>query len=229
MKDIRVVLVEDDLHVARVNRDLLEASADVHVIGTATSCAEGDQLVRNLRPDLVLLDVYLPDGTGLALLRNWRERGELVEVIMVTAADDMPAIREALAHGAFDYLIKPFTKARLADAVQRYRARRGSVKPTFDQQQLDRYLGVTAAGAPVTPKGIDLRTLERVATVLAEHAAPMSAEEVGAHVGLSRVTTWRYLEYLVEAGRATLDYQYGVAGRPSKLYRVVPGSHSPDR
>ncbi|WP_027481277.1 response regulator, partial [Deinococcus pimensis] len=99
MSAIRVVLVEDDLRVARVNRDLLEAEGDVHVVGTATGVVEGDRLVGTLRPDLVLLDVYLPDGSGLDLLRAWRARGELFEVVMVTAADAGGAVQSALAHG----------------------------------------------------------------------------------------------------------------------------------
>lgn len=221
MSAIRVVLVEDDLRVARVNRDLLEADPDVHVIGTALNVAEGDQLARNLRPDLVLLDVYLPDGSGLDLLRAWRARSEVFEVIMVTAADDVAAVQTALAQGALDYLIKPFDRARLMDALARYRLRRQHRGSTFDQQQLDRYLGVLSA--PALPKGIDPHTLERVTQLLRQRPGSLSAEDVGAQVGLSRPTAWRYLEHLVSAGQAELDYHYG-AGRPSKRYRSVSGS-----
>ena len=219
MSAIRVILVEDDLRVARVNRDLLEIDPDVHVVGTAANCEEGDQLVRNLHPDLVLLDVYLPDGTGLDLLKEWRAREERFDVIMVTAADDVNAVQGAVAHGVLDYLIKPFDRARLTDALARYRSRRRHLRSTFDQERLDRFLGVSSE--PTLPKGIDARTLERVAQLLSHSGQAMSAEDVGAHVGLSRVTAWRYLEYLVGTGRAKLDYQYGSAGRPSKLYKAT--------
>ena len=220
MNDIRVVLVEDDLRVARVNRDLLEQDPEVHVVGTATSVEQGDQLVRNLRPDLVLLDVYLPDGSGLDLLRTWRAREELFEVVMVTAADDVTAVRGALSNGALDYLIKPFDRARLADALARFRARNRHASATFDQERLDRFLGVGSATS-ASPRGIDPQTLERVVVLLRDQEVALSAEEVGAHVGLSRVTAWRYLEYLVSAGRARSDYLYKAAGRPAKLYRAV--------
>ena len=79
---------------------------------------------------------------------------------------------------------------------------------------------VDAGGSYVIPGGIDPHTLERVAAVLDGSPAPLSAEEVGDRAGLSRVTAWRYLEHLVRAGRATLDHQYGLAGRPAKLYRA---------
>ncbi|MDB5045106.1 MAG: histidine kinase [Deinococcus sp.] len=223
---VRVLLVEDDLRVARVNRDLLERDPDVHVVGSAATCAQGDALAQALSPDLILLDVQLPDGSGLGLLRHWRTQGRTTDVAMITAADDESSVRTALAHGAFDYLIKPFTGARLAELVARHRARHTpsaapAAAPRLDQASLDRLLGVTASAAESLPRGIDPHTLERVYVALAVTERPNSAEEIGDRVGLSRVTAWRYLEHLVRVGRAQLDHQYGLAGRPAKLYRAL--------
>lgn len=138
---------------------------------------------------------------------------------MVTAAGDVGAVREALSHGVLDYLIKPFDRARLEGALARYRLRRAHAQNHFDQQQLDRYLGV--AGSAPLPRGVDPHTLERVAQLLRMDGTGLSADDVGARIGLSRPTAWRYLEHLVSAGRAELDYQYG-AGRPSKRYKATP-------
>lgn len=220
-RSVRVLLVEDDLRVARVNRDLLERDPEVHVVGSAATCAQGDALVQALNPDLVLLDVHLPDGSGLGLLRHWRSVGRTTDVALITAADDEASVRLALAHGAFDYLIKPFTGARLAELLARHRARHAatSPQPRLDQASLDRLLGIGAASAEPLPRGVDPHTLERVFQALTEAARSISAEEVGERVGLSRVTAWRYLEHLVRTGRAALDHQYGLAGRPAKLYR----------
>ncbi|BDP41264.1 transcriptional regulatory protein [Deinococcus aetherius] len=221
MTRVRVLLVEDDLRVARVNRDLLERDPDVHVVGSAATLAQGDALAQALAPDLILLDVYLPDGSGLGLLRHWRAQGRTTDVALITAADDEASVKAALAQGAFDYLIKPFTGARLAEVVSRHRARR-TARGTLDQAHLDRLLGVgTGPGVPEPlPRGIDPHTLERVAQVLAGAPDALSAEEVGDRTHLSRVTAWRYLEHLVRVGRASLDHQYGLAGRPAKLYRA---------
>jgi response regulator of citrate/malate metabolism len=223
---VRVLLVEDDLRVARVNRDLLERDPDVHVVGSAATCAQGDALAQALAPDLILLDVHLPDGSGLGLLRHWRTQGRTTDVALITAADDEFSVRTALAHGAFDYLIKPFTGARLAELVARHRARHTpSTTPAtasrLDQASLDRLLGISASTAEALPRGIDPHTLERVYLALGDMARPTSAEEIGDRVALSRVTAWRYLEHLVRVGRAQLDHQYGLAGRPAKLYRAL--------
>ncbi|SMB92882.1 response regulator [Deinococcus hopiensis] len=227
MSRVRVLLVEDDLRVARVNRELLERDPDVHVVGSAATLAQGDALVQVLVPDLVLLDVHLPDGSGLVLLRHWRSQGRTTDVALITAADDEASVRTALAQGAFDYLIKPFTGARLAEVIARHRARR-TPRGTLDQAHLDRLLGVGGASPETLPRGIDAHTLERVAGVLEGAGQALSAEEVGDRVHLSRVTAWRYLEHLVRTGRASLDHQYGLAGRPAKLYRAQAGNAAQD-
>lgn len=234
MTSLRVLMVEDDHWVARVNRDLLEEDSSLRVVATATSCAEAERLLAVLHPDLLLLDVYLPDGSGVDLLRAMRARGQVTEVIMLTAANDLDTVQRALALGASDYIIKPFDRARLHDAVQRLQARRrqlgpaqgGVASPALTQARLDRALGVQAHTA--LPKGIDPDTLARLHRLLEREARSLSAEEVGAQVGVSRVTAWRYLEYLVGVGRAELDFTYGTPGRPTKLYRLSGSSARPE-
>lgn len=212
---MRVLLVEDDRWVARVNRDLLEQSG-AQVVGTAASVAEALAAVTALEPDLLLLDVYLPDGTGVEVLRAIRSAGQLTDVIMLTAADDLTTVRQALSLGALDYIIKPFEQARLREALRRV----GSQRPSSDalnQQRIDRMLRLPGSGLP---KGIEEGTLNRILRLLETREEAVNAEEVGAWVGLSRVTAWRYLEYLLGQGALELDFSYGQPGRPSKLYRL---------
>ncbi|GGQ96995.1 response regulator [Deinococcus ruber] len=212
---MRVLLVEDDRWVARVNQGLLEQGG-AEVVGVAGTVQEALRLVAQLQPDLLLLDVYLPDGTGVEVLLALRAAGHLLDVIMLTAADDLTTVRQALALGALDYIIKPFEQSRLQGALERVSSRRRLSGPALTQQRLDRFLGLPGAALP---KGIEEGTLGRIRAMLDDEAQALSAEEVGARIGVSRVTAWRYLEYLLAQDVLELDFSYGLPGRPSKLYR----------
>ncbi len=219
MGAVRVLLVEDDPWVTQVNRGLVETVEGFRVVGEAQSVAQGQALALSLKPDLLLVDVYLPDGTGLALIRALRGQGLPFEAIMITAANDTHTVQQALYDGVLDFLIKPFQRPRLERALERYLQRRQATQaPTFTQRRLDRLLGVTSAEA--LPKGIDEETLEQIRLLLAKAPTALSAEEVGEQVGVSRVTAWRYLEYLRQSGLAELQVGYGGVGRPIKRYRA---------
>jgi response regulator of citrate/malate metabolism len=226
----RILLVEDDHWVAQVNRGLVEGGGHL-VLGVAGTLREGLTLASALKPDLILLDMYLPDGSGTELLLALRAAGQWTDVVMLTAADDLLTVRQALALGAVDYIIKPFEQARLLEAVARVTGRQratgtGSPSSAMNQQRLDRLLGLPGAALP---KGIEEGMLKRVHQLLERRsrdlalsdpeARAMSAEEVGAQIGVSRVTAWRYLEHLLETGQVELDFSYGAPGRPAKLYR----------
>lgn len=217
----RILLVEDDRWVAQVNRALVEQGGHT-VIGVAGTVLEGLALATELHPDLILLDMYLPGGSGMELLLALRSAGLLTDVIMLTAADDLLTVRQALALGAVDYIIKPFEQARLQGAISRVTGRRRFPGAALTQQRLDWLLGLPGTALP---KGIEEGMLRRVLQVLGSAAATgaatsaLSAEEVGQQIGVSRVTAWRYLEYLLGNGQVELDFSYGAPGRPAKLYR----------
>jgi len=215
----RVVIVEDDPWVARVNRDMVEREPGFVVVGLAETLREGLDLALSLSPDLLLVDNYLPDGSGLELLQSLRGQDQPCEIIMITAANDVASVQRALHGGVIDYLIKPFQQSRLQEALERFTAREtlGQKERNFTQNKLDRLLGHRSD--PRLPKGIDLATLEKIRQSLVAASEPLSAEEVGAQVGVSRVTAWRYLEYLLSADFLTCEMVYGSVGRPVKLYK----------
>ncbi len=218
----RAILIEDDLWVARVNREMVEAEKDFFVVGQAESVREGLALARSLAPDLLLVDVYLPDGSGLELVHRLRAERLSFEVIMITAASDVDSVQIALRDGVLDYLIKPFERPRLRQALGRYREREAIREGrNLTQARLDRLLG--HASDAHLPKGVDPATLERVRETLLEANEPLSAEEVGARVGLNRVTAWRYLEHLARIGFVSLEVAHGGVGRPTKRYAVKRG------
>lgn len=227
---ISVLVVDDDFMVARVHRGYVERVPGFRVVGEAHTGADALDCVARLRPDLVLLDIYLPDMTGLDVLQALRTREDgSVDVIAVTAARESETIRAAMIGGVAQYLVKPFGFAALRERLEQYaNARRtlaGMAEPGQDDVdrvfRLMRGAGATAVTAPM-PKGLSQQTCELVSHVLHNAGGDLSASETAQRTGLSRVSARRYLEYLVEAGHARLQLRYGAAGRPEHRYAWVP-------
>ncbi len=227
---LRVLVVDDDFMVARIHARFVEQSDGFEVAGTAHTGAEALDLVASLRPDLLLLDVHLPDLTGLEVLERLRGRGDDVAVVMVTAERSAPAVRAALHGGALQYLVKPFEYDDLATRLRAVAATLASLQDAsgeqrgeVDQATIDRAFGGGAGGdVPVAlPKGLSPETADLVLDA-ARAAGEISASEAADAVGLSRVTARRYLEHFVDAGAAEVRLQYGGTGRPERRYRVAP-------
>jgi response regulator of citrate/malate metabolism len=231
----RVLIVEDDCRVARINQGFVEAVEGFETAGLAATALEAERAVAELRPDLIILDLYLPDGAGLDLLRRLQSGRQTADVIVVTAAKEAATVQEALRAGAVDYILKPYRKERFAEALRRYREYRLQMACTSDveQEQVDRLLALRPAGlgpgqgsglgpggvVGQAPKGIDPLTLDRVRQALQMVDQALTAEEFGARTGLSRTTARRYLEYLVSLRQARVEASYGSVGRPERLYR----------
>lgn len=118
---MRLLLVEDTQELAQAVVEHLRA--DDHAVDTAARLDEAQAAVRAMRYDLILLDLHLPDGDGLDLLRDLRDRGEQTPVLIVTARDKITERIAGLKAGADDYLLKPFDLdemlARVAAIVRR--------------------------------------------------------------------------------------------------------------
>jgi response regulator of citrate/malate metabolism len=221
---VRVLIVEDDELSAQAHAAYVRRTAGFEVAGVARSSVEALRLLRN-EPDvhLVLLDMNLPDGHGLGLLRAMRSQGHLCDVIAVTAARDVEVVKRAVAQGVVLYLLKPFTYAGFRAKLDQYAGYRDRLAATgsLGQEEVDQMLGVLrTANAPVSlPKGMAADTLREVTAVLRGHDRPRSASEVAELIGASRVTARRYLEYLAAESMADRTVRYGGSGRPEVEYR----------
>lgn len=223
---LRTLIVDDDFAVARIHRQFVDAHPAFTGVGEAHSGAEALGAIERLDPDLVLLDVYLPDFSGLEVLSRMRlERARHIEVIAVTAARDLASVREARANGVRHYLVKPFTagalRERLDDVALQYAKLRstGGQEP-LDQHAVDAILNGTPARRPLPPKGLSAATLEHVTAILRAAMVDLSASEVAERMGMSRVGARRYLEHLVSSGIASVEPRYGNTGRPEHRYRA---------
>lgn len=231
---VRTLVVDDDFAVAAVHRDYLASMREFVVVGEAHLGADALRAADELAPDLVLLDVYLPDMSGLEVLRQLRSRpGPPVDVIAITAAREVETVREAMAGGVLHYLVKPFSLAEFRERLLDYATHRrellrrvGAHGTALDQAGVDRLLSgsrrPSLARAPAdVPKGLSARTLELVATTLRECQRDLSAGELAEQCGLSRVSARRYLEHLAASGAARVRPRYGAAGRPEHGYLWV--------
>ncbi|GGX71357.1 response regulator [Streptomyces fructofermentans] len=219
---IEVLVVDDDVRVARVNAAYVAKVAGFRVAAEAHSAAEALRRLEELPDlDLVLLDHYLPDETGLAVVREMRRRGHQTDVIMVTAARDVSTVQAAMRHGALQYLVKPFAFAGLRAKLEAYAHLRRTLDGggEAEQSEVDRIFGALSAGSePDLPKGHSPTTAETVRRALMTAEGPLSAQDVADGTGLSRQTAQRYLKLLERTGRATLSLKYGDAGRPEHRY-----------
>lgn len=222
---IRVLIVDDDFMVAKVHAGFVTALEGFEVVGTASSGASALAEVERLRPDLVLLDVYLPDMTGLEVLRRLRAGGSGVDVIVISAARDVESIRSALHGGVLSYLVKPFDRRAFETRLRDYAALRGELRELEEaaQPDVDRMFGMSRGSArpatAPTPKGIAPETLELVRRTLAGVGDEgLSASECSERTGLARVSARRYLEQLVALREADVRQRYGTAGRPERRF-----------
>ncbi|MBQ0879261.1 response regulator [Streptomyces sp. RT42] len=219
---IRVLVVEDDPVAADAHVLYVGRVPGFTAIGKAHSGAEARRMLDRTPVDLLLLDLHLPDGHGLQLARSLRAAGHHADVIAVTSARDLTVVREGVSLGVVQYVLKPFTFATLRDRLVRYAEFRGTAGEASGQEEVDRALATLRAPGPAAlPKGLSGPTLERVTGALRGSDEGLTAAGVAEAVGISRITARRYLEHLVEAGRAGRSPLYGQVGRPELVYRWV--------
>lgn len=218
---VQVLVVEDEAIAAEAHRTYVERVPGFEVAGVARSFQEAVRILDRTHVDLVLLDMNLPDGHGLDLLRQLRAIGRPLDVVAVTSARDVEVVRAAASLGVVGYLLKPFTFAMLRAKLDQYRAFVESLAgDTVDQDAVDAAFSAMrpAPGAVALPKGLSQETLDAVRGVIGDH--PLTAAEVGEAIGASRVTARRYLEHLADAHQLVRTTRFGGSGRPQVEYRT---------
>lgn len=221
----RVMIIEDDLAIAELHHKYLSQLSGLEVVGIATTRMEAEMQLEILNPDLLLMDVYLPDGTGLEILNTLRAKNQTCDVILITAARDVDTLQTAMRGGVVDYLLKPIMFPRLEVALKKYLAQRErfDVAGSLDQSQVDKMFqsnNIAETGAKRLPKGIDSVTLDKIRDLFPGEEM-LTADEAGEKIGASRTTARRYLEYLISSGELEADLNYGTVGRPERCYKKV--------
>ncbi len=221
-EDIRVLIVDDDFRVADIHKGFVEEAGHFEVVGTAQTGSAAIQMTHELQPDLILLDIYLPDGLGTDVLGQLRATRP-VDCFVLTAARDIATVRRCLDLGALHYLVKPFTKQELVDRLNEYRRWRKTItlNTDLDQSQVDQMFHGFVLPSAKLPKGLSHETMALVVSALAEVKEPMAAEDVAQMTGVSRVSVRRYLRHLADVGQATIVQDYGTPGRPRHRFQLL--------
>jgi response regulator of citrate/malate metabolism len=228
---IRVLVVDDDFRVSRIHSAYTNKVAGFEVIGQAFTAAEALRLTSELKPDLVLLDQFLPDRNGLDVVRDLLAHPDAPDIFVITAARDIGSVRTAMKLGAVGYLVKPFHFADFERRLLAYLDLRDRVESfeekEADQNVVDNLFGTTqpttkqGGGTLTLPKGHSTATFELVRATLLAAATDISAAELAEQAGISRPTAQRYLALLVQQGVASLELNYGTSGRPEHRYRCL--------
>ena len=226
---MRVLIVEDDPMVMRLNVDYLARLEGVELVGQCESVPAALEVLEREAVDLLLLDVYLRNRSGLEVLRHLRAQDRNTDAVLITAASEIETVRAAQRLGARDYLVKPFSFERFRDAVEACRRARDALSRLPDQLgqgDIDRLF----SQAPATdlrrpgdlPKGLTPASLAQVAqAILALDEDSFTSETLLPATGMSRVSVRKYLKHLSYAQLLEESFHYGQIGRPSFRYRCL--------
>lgn len=228
---ISTLIIEDDYHVATIHEACIRKMEGFEVVGRASSCTQGRREIKRLAPALVLLDLYLPDGNGLDLMRDaLDDEAARPDFLVITAARDMKSVRLAMQLGTVHYLVKPFSYAQLQERLLAYRELRRRLdrighaeEREAEQHEVDALYNLLR-GPSRLPTGAPNPTMTAICELLRDSDTEVSASSIASRIGVSRSTAQRYLAELVRQERVELRLHYGAAGRPEHSYRLRDGA-----
>jgi DNA-binding NarL/FixJ family response regulator len=189
MAPITVLLVDDDPRILTIFAEMVAAAPGLRLAGTAGDLPQGRRLLDELRPDVLLVDLGLPSGSGIELIRHAHQHLPATDVMVVSVFGDDAHIMASLEAGATGYLLKDSDPADLAAAVRALRAGGSPISPVIARHLLQRLAPVPAG--PVDGEAL-LSPQER--QVLTYSAKGFSFEEIARMLGVSRHTVMTYVK-----------------------------------
>jgi DNA-binding NarL/FixJ family response regulator len=216
---IRVLLADDQGLVRAGFRALLDAEADITVVGEAADGAEAVRLALDLVPDVVLMDIRMPRVDGLAATRTIvaDPRAAGVHVVVVTTFELDEYVAEAIRSGASGFLVKDTEPAELIRAVRVVRSGEALLSPSVTRRLLARVAEATRTAGPVPGVG-ELTDREREVVTLVGHG--LSNDEIARRLYLSPLTVKTHVSRAMTKLRARDRAQVVVAAYESGLVRA---------
>ena len=220
---IKTLVVDDDFRVAAIHAARVARVDGFECVGQVYSAAAAREAIAQLNPDLLMLDIHLPDEDGLSLLRSLQAAGKQVDCIVITAAQDLATVKSAMTSGAVYYLVKPYGFDRLRTQLEAYRKWREELESasTASQATIDSLYKARLAGIKAVAPAPRLQpTMQKVFDAVRAARGPVNAAEIAEQLGVSRPTAQRYLSTLERKGLLVLDLAYGNTGRPLNSYTI---------
>jgi response regulator of citrate/malate metabolism len=222
---IRVLIIDDDFMIAKMHGKYIESEKGFELAGIALNGEQALSLIAGKKPDLLLLDVYMPDSSGIELLRTIRMQQIRCDVILITAAKELEVVEEGFRLGIFDYLVKPFDLEHLKNTLAKYSKFRDRLSSTrqINQEIVNdlKNLRVSRTQPQQLHKGIDDKTLSWIKKYLSDAEEFQTVDEIAVRAGVSKTTVRNYINYLLDEEIVEELLQYGTIGRPQKLYRII--------
>ena len=188
---IRVFLVDDHELVRRGIAGLLEAEADIEVVGEAATASQARSRILATKPDIALLDVRLPDGSGIDVCRDIRSTSPEIACLMLTAYDDDEAIYAAVIAGASGYVLKDIRGAGLVDSVRKVAAGKSLLDPALTTRVVDRIRAEARGDARLD----SLSAREK--QIMSLIADGLTNREIGLRLSLAEKTVKNYVSGLL--------------------------------
>ena len=205
--------------VAMIHTEYFKKKELTDDLSHVTSIEAAREYLANNEVDLVVLDNYLIDGQGIEFLPELKG----YPIIMITAANDIQTVEAALSNGVVDYLVKPFTYERFAQAIDKVQDYVKLLsKEKINQDLIDEYLnsGRIEEDEDNLPKGLSRITLKKVLEAIKHHNSGFTTQQIADKLDISRITIRKYLNHLVNINILSEDAEYYTSGRPVSVFTV---------
>ncbi|WP_242847751.1 response regulator [Fervidicella metallireducens] len=220
--------------VREINSRFLEKVDGFKLCNSVNNLEKAKEVIIRDTPDLILLDIFFPQGRGIELLKWIRAENIKCDVILITADKNSDTVQEAFRYGAVDYLVKPFLFARFKEALLLYKLRKKSLESTenIEQRTIDKYVikenkvlleeeNDLVSKDSIDSKGFNQHTYERILEGIRQmRGKTFTSQQIAKLVGVSRITARRYLDYLEKEKKLVIEMEYGRVGRPKNKYKL---------
>ncbi|MBL4933158.1 response regulator [Clostridium paridis] len=223
---IQVMIVEDDPMVREINSKFLKRVEGFILYKAVSNLEDAKKFISVKKPDLILLDVYLPKENGIDFLKWIRAQELEIDIILITADKTIERVQEAFRYGVVDYLIKPFSFERFKESLTQFKGRYYEFKKNdeIEQEELDKLIASsnTSHNEDDYAKGLNKYTYRSIWEEIEKSSyEDFTAEGLAEKLGIARVTVRRYLDYMEKENKVEKLVEYGKVGRPQHKYHRI--------